>query len=145
MSVSHQLYWYMESEQADIPVWKVFLAAAERARQQNSVSEVESLYRKAIKLARRSLAEPQKEIGGILLRLADFQLERKDYEAAGATYKSAVEALEGDDCSGSILLVAALSRLADVYELSGDGPASEATRQRIKQMLSDQLKGMVED
>src|SRR5262245_54032458 len=102
MSVSNQVYWYMNVEQADIPVWKVFLAAAERARRQGSVSEVESLYKKAIKLADKALTEPQREIGGILLRLADFHAEQKQYEAAGATYKSAVEALEGNGSGGSI-------------------------------------------
>ncbi len=135
----------MDSKQADIPVWKVFVAAAERARQLGTEAEVEPLYAKAIALARKSLGHYSKEIGGILLRLADFYVEHKDYAAAEAAYETAVETYERNGEAGSILMAAALSKLAETYEASGNGSRAAAVRLRVKVLLARQLQSMVDD
>lgn len=135
----------MDSKHAEIPVWKVFVAAAERARQLGSESEVEPLYSKAITLARKSLGHYSKEIGGILLRLADFYVERNDYAAAEAAYEKAVETYERTGEAGSILMAAALSKLAETYEASGNSSRAAAVRLRVKVLLAQQLQSMVDD
>jgi tetratricopeptide (TPR) repeat protein len=134
----------MDNKQADIPVWRVFVAAAERARNQGMLAEVESLYMKAVDLAHRSEPPCSKDIGGILLRLADFQIESGELEAAESTYLKAIESFENND-GGSVLLAAALSKLAETYERKGEYVQSEQAWKRVKLLLSEQLKSMLDE
>lgn len=145
MTTSHPLNWYMDSKQAQVPIWRVFVAAAERARQQSTWPEVEPLYQKAIEQARKTLSNPHKDVSTILLRLADFQYEQKHFVAAEATYRSAVEELEKAGLESSILLAAALSKLAEVYEGGGDSSRAEEAWERIKGLLAQQLKALLDE
>lgn len=141
----NKLNWYMETSNSNVPVWRVFAAAAHRARQEGPKSDAEVLYKKALKLARSSLGEDNPEVAAIFVQLADFYAGEKDYKGAESAYRQAVAVYEKDEGQTTVLLAATLSRLAEVYEETGDRELAEASWGRVKIILAEQLKNLVED
>ncbi|GEM_PF-3591291 len=134
----------MGSNRSELPVWKVFLAAARQARARAAEPDACALYRKTFELIGEAGDEQPQEAACALLHIADYFRETNDLELCVSACERALERFRRLNGSGPLWSVLTVARLAELHEQKGDVERAEQDWKQVRLMLSQQLEKLID-